>query len=465
MMSGLRETTISALTGTQITRHYGRPTRQAVKQTRRELGIIYAAAKTNHAEFQMGQRFGYAAAILTSKQFIASYNRVCAVDDELNEDWEFLIPQPPATTNPDIIDTTTDTMRRKMVAEWNEQVKQYERFDAYEHVFKEKLEAAYDSQYFDTLKDDLLGFTHVCVSEMLDHLTQQSLALTDVEKQERLQAAQLPWNQDDAIDTFYHILDKQQEELSTDDIEWTNSQKISHTMNEMYRSNIFDARDMREWERKPANNKTWLNLRSYFGELYVDSKRYDKATGSRHGFESAANIEEKKATEENDKHFEQQLSDIAIAATADKEHIQQMTNSTEDLLKIIKEQQSQIKELMRQNGMLIAKVGTTNPPPNNPPPNNPPPWSAIPPPNNPPPKPPPYKARPVRKPFHQQGYVYTPAEKAAARILITAINAGTKEASTFGNCMICNKHSQTARCHEIERNGASRREGWKSHFA
>ena len=55
MKSGIRETTISALTGTQVTRHYGRPTRQAVKQTRRELGIIYAAAKTNHGEFQMGQ--------------------------------------------------------------------------------------------------------------------------------------------------------------------------------------------------------------------------------------------------------------------------------------------------------------------------------------------------------------------------------------------------------------------------
>ena len=79
-----------------------------------------------------------------------------------------------------------------MVTEWNKQVKQYERFDAYEHVLKGKLEAAYDSQYFDTPKDDLLGFTPVCVSEMLDHLTQQSLALTDVEKQERLQAAQLP---------------------------------------------------------------------------------------------------------------------------------------------------------------------------------------------------------------------------------------------------------------------------------
>ena len=55
MMSGIRGITISALTGTQVTRHYGRPTCQVVKQTQQELGIIYAAAKTNHGEFQMGQ--------------------------------------------------------------------------------------------------------------------------------------------------------------------------------------------------------------------------------------------------------------------------------------------------------------------------------------------------------------------------------------------------------------------------
>jgi len=152
----------------------------------------------------------------------------------------------------------------------------------------------------------------------------------------------------------------------------------------------------------------------------------------------------KKATEDNHKHFEQQLSDIAIAATADKEHIQQMTNSTEDLLKIIKEQQAQIKELMRQNGMRIAKVGTNNPPPNNPSP---------------------CKARPGRKPFHPREYEYTPTEKAAARILIAAINAGTKEASTFGNCMICNKHSNTTRCYEIEKNAGLCGERWRTHFA
>ena len=99
-MTGIREATISALQGAQITRHLGRTTRNAIKKTRKELGIIYAAAKTTHKDFAMGFRFGYAAAILTLRQFITAFNSVCAVGDELQDNWEFMVPQRPTTTNP-----------------------------------------------------------------------------------------------------------------------------------------------------------------------------------------------------------------------------------------------------------------------------------------------------------------------------------------------------------------------------
>ncbi len=178
-MDGMREATISALQSAQLTRHLGRPTYNAIKQARKDLGMIYAAAKTTHEDFQLGDCFGYAAAILTSRQFRAMFNDICEVGDELDEDWEFDIPQRPTTTDPSINDTTTDNERRRKVALWNEQIAQWTRSDAHEYVFKGKLKSAFDSKYFVTLKNDLLGFTHVCVSEMLDHLTTQCLKITD----------------------------------------------------------------------------------------------------------------------------------------------------------------------------------------------------------------------------------------------------------------------------------------------
>ena len=121
-MSGIREATISALQGAQITRHIGRPTRNAVKESRKEIGISYAAAKTTHEDFLMGWRFGYAAAVLTTAQFTQAFNKVCNVGDELDAAWEFLIPQRPSTTNPAIDENTPDNERRTIVAEWKQHV-------------------------------------------------------------------------------------------------------------------------------------------------------------------------------------------------------------------------------------------------------------------------------------------------------------------------------------------------------
>ena len=462
-MSGIREATISALQGAQITRHLGRPTRNAVKKTRKELGIIYAAAKTTHEDFQMGNRFGYAAAVLSSSQFITAFNAVCAVGDELADNWEFLIPQRPQITNPDIDENTTDTERRQMVAEWKEYVEQWERFDAYEMVFKEKVEAAFDSQYFVTLCDDLLGYTQVCVSEMLDHLVEQCLEITDTEKAEKLQAALKPWNPDQDIDAFFHSLDKIQEALDDESIPWPNTQKIIHAMKQMYACNTFDARDMRDWERKLPANKGWIDLQVYFGDLYTDSKKYEKATGGNHGFDSAANVIEQPPPSENDDQLSQQLCDIAIAATADKEHIQQMTNCTDDLLAIIKQQQTQITELMRQNGVLIAKVGTGG-------------TSAA------------SQAAKTAATAAAQAAAkmtssaaaragaataatpnpratYTPAQKIEAKATVKKINAGTQAMDNTSHvCILCGKHYRTARCFEINANAHLRPSSWRSLF-
>ena len=82
-------------------------------------------------------------------------------------------------------------------SKWREQIIQWEKVEAHETVFKTKLEAAFNSSYFDTLRDDLLGFTHVCVSEMLDHLCGQCLELTDVKKSACMDDTRVKWDQGD----------------------------------------------------------------------------------------------------------------------------------------------------------------------------------------------------------------------------------------------------------------------------
>ena len=171
-----------------------------------------------------------------------------------------------------------------------------------------------------------------------------------------------------------------------------------------------------------------MHLRAFFVKLYTDNQRYSKATGNKHGFESAANMAEVKAKEEEEELLAQQLGDIALAATADKEHIQQMSNATDDMLAIIKEQSEQIKELVRQNGLLVAALATGN----------------------------------AQVPQVSTDTAASLAAGAAAKKKIDGGDIALRDKK--GRCVVCNRHFKTAICYELECNKELHPGGWRSAF-
>ena len=88
---------------------------------------------------------------------------------------------------------------RKQEVIRNKHIAKSDVFEAYETALKEKLEDAYDVSYLEALKDDLLGFTHVTVREMLSHLEEQCLALTTTDKKQKLRQIELNWTPGDDI--------------------------------------------------------------------------------------------------------------------------------------------------------------------------------------------------------------------------------------------------------------------------
>ena len=138
----------------------------------------------------MGTKFGMAAAVLKTRFYIDMHNTAVAAipeAEELDEAWEFEHP-----TRPEPYDETEleqglsaqqrDMRRRRQEAVRNEELIQYDVFEAYETYYKGAIAAAYDETYLDTIKDDLLGFSHLTVNAMLEHLREQCLAMTFKEK-------------------------------------------------------------------------------------------------------------------------------------------------------------------------------------------------------------------------------------------------------------------------------------------
>ena len=270
------------------------------------------------------------------------------------------------------------------------------------------------------------------VSDILDHLKSQCLARTNEDQDAKLAETRKPWDQTDSIGQYFLKLDKLEEELDDIGIPWTVEIKIIAAVKQMYASGIFDPRNLRTWEKKPTADKTWVYLQAYFTELYEDERRFPGGA-RRRGFESAANIKEKpsspsKSDTKRDKELMEQLSNLAMAAIYDKEHIQQMSNSNEDLLKVVHRISEQNTELIKQNSALIAKLGIGSEP-------------TVPP-------------KPTPKP--------APKPPGAATAAAPACNPATKK-KNFG-CGICGRHKHTHECLELERNAEKHKPGWNSIF-
>ena len=92
--------------------------------------------------------------------------------------------------------------RKRQDAVQNKDIVQYDIFEAQETHYKDAVAAAYDKTYFNTIKDDLLGFTHLTVNEMLEHLKEQCLVMTFREKRQNLKEISIIWEHGDDICVF-----------------------------------------------------------------------------------------------------------------------------------------------------------------------------------------------------------------------------------------------------------------------
>ena len=100
-------------------------------------------------------------------------------------------------------------------------------FDAHKQVFKDRIEEAYDAVCLTALKDDILGFSHLSVGDMLNHLELQCLSLIDREKAKQLREMKIEW-------------DKPEEELKDDyGIIWTTDLKIIAAVDTVYKIGLF----------------------------------------------------------------------------------------------------------------------------------------------------------------------------------------------------------------------------------
>ena len=196
-MMAARNTAVQKLESKSLQQMLRRPTHEHVNKMRGTIVAVYAEAKTSHDSFPLRSKFGFSAAILKKDNFIALHNTVAivlAATANLATTWSFIHPIRLDTYNDTILAVHPEFSRRKKEAQRAERITQYDTFQGYEEAFKDNIVLVCDEAYIVTIKNELFGFSDKTVSQMLEHIEQQCLALTARDKKTNMKDVNLPWD-------------------------------------------------------------------------------------------------------------------------------------------------------------------------------------------------------------------------------------------------------------------------------
>jgi hypothetical protein len=154
--------------------------------------------------------------------------------------------------------------------------------------------------------------------QILEHLNTQWCPL-DVRAKKQLKAEfHVDWDSSVMHITAFGLkFDKEQKQLELLGIVISNKDELQFYMKQIYASNMFDKKEMIDWENKPVGVKDDYNQsKLYFENLVKDIKTYTQNSGgtaAKQGYKSA-----NMAADVGNK-LQKYIQEIAIAAAAEKE--------------------------------------------------------------------------------------------------------------------------------------------------
>ena len=100
-----------------------------------------------------------------------------------------------------------------------------------------------------------------------------------------------PWDTTSDINIYWKYLDNLTKKLEARDITTSGDEKVSVSIARMWEYDYFKEESLIKREKKSTDDKTWANVKTYFGELYQHRTQFSRATaGNQPKFDRTNNI-------------------------------------------------------------------------------------------------------------------------------------------------------------------------------
>ena len=247
---GIRADIRDELKKESVTKIHGQPTSHDLTILEKELIAILAGIPTALG----GGNFGHVGVIMEAAAYLTMTAGTAFVD-----------PANPGVYPAGLAAKAAATIRARAEAEHKELINQFETFEGVRQGVKDLILEAVDNEYLIEIEHETLGFLNQTPRQMLDHLLARGGALDFADTKELLAERDGDWNVSENPQLYFNRVEKAMKGLLRNGIASDTNERRDIALFYLKATGEFDAA-VREWEAKPAVDKTWANIKTFIRE-------------------------------------------------------------------------------------------------------------------------------------------------------------------------------------------------------
>jgi hypothetical protein len=299
-----------------VTKIHGQPTNKDLTILEKELIAILANIPTTLG----GGNHGHAGILMDPARYL------------LTAGVPFVNPANPGNYPAGVAGNAAAGARARAEAQHKEEVKEYETFQGVTQATKDIIMEAVDHEYLLEIEDEILGFLNETPISIMNHLRNRGGTLDFADTKTLLAERDGEWDASEVPQIYFNRVEKAIQGLTRAGINSDLNERRDMTLFYLKATGEFDAA-VREWENKPAADKTWQNIKTFISTEYARENKQNKLTAK--NFKANMIQEQAEATEEliaalTEKHTEQMETLIKSTTDAMKEMMALIKNDKKE---------------------------------------------------------------------------------------------------------------------------------------
>ena len=217
-----------------------------------------------------------------------------------------------------------------------ELIAQFETFEGVKLGTKDLILEAVDNEYLSEIEHDTLGFLNQTPRQMIEHLLTRGGALDFADTKDLLSERDGEWNVTENPQIYFNRVEKAIKGLIRNGINSDLNERRDIALFQLKATGEFDPA-VREWEAKPAADKTWANIKTFISAEYAKENKQNKLSAKH--FKVNTMQEQAEATEEL-------IAHLTEAHTRQMETLVQTTTATmKEMMLLSKENKTPMNKI------------------------------------------------------------------------------------------------------------------------